>query len=162
PVPAEPPAPVATAAPRASPPAAAPLHGEARPEPEPWPDRLAQPPLPGGVAGRAAPGEGPAPPPAAAPGDPPPPVLAPERGGAARAFPYAAGAGLLRPRGPLAPARLFRLLRRATPAPPRVTALLDDLAPARRPRLLCSARARVPFSHGLLRPTIVLPAALAE
>jgi beta-lactamase regulating signal transducer with metallopeptidase domain len=56
---------------------------------------------------------------------------------------------------------LLRLLRAARPAPAALADWFAEVAPGRRPRLLVSERARVPFSCGLLRPTVVLPAALA-
>jgi beta-lactamase regulating signal transducer with metallopeptidase domain len=60
---------------------------------------------------------------------------------------------------------LWRLLRRAEPAPEAVSRVFAEVvqgqtAPARRPRLLVSRRLRVPLSCGLLRPTVVLPADL--
>jgi beta-lactamase regulating signal transducer with metallopeptidase domain len=159
PVPADspppPPAPTPIAAPATAPPG--PAVGEAPPEAQAWAD------LPDVAADAEAPR---AAEPAPAPPVPAPPAPAPfwtaERVVAALVVAYAVVAGLLLLRWLLAHALLFRLLRQATPAPPRVAAIFDELAPARRPRLLCSERARVPFSHGLWRPTVVLPAALAE
>jgi beta-lactamase regulating signal transducer with metallopeptidase domain len=59
---------------------------------------------------------------------------------------------------------LWRLLRSARPAPPHAARLFAELAsgltPA--PRLLIADRLHVPVSCGLLRPTVLLPAALAE
>jgi hypothetical protein len=56
---------------------------------------------------------------------------------------------------------LWRLLRSAEPAPEPVVRLCDELRGRRpRPRLLQSARVGVPFSFGLWRPTVVLPAEL--
>jgi beta-lactamase regulating signal transducer with metallopeptidase domain len=57
------------------------------------------------------------------------------------------------------------LLRGAEPAPPELAEQFAELGAARlrrRPRLLLSRRVRVPFSFGLLRPTVVLPCGLAE
>jgi len=59
---------------------------------------------------------------------------------------------------------LWRLLRSARPAPPAAARLFAELAsgltPA--PRLLVADRLHVPVCCGLLRPTVLLPAALAE
>jgi hypothetical protein len=57
---------------------------------------------------------------------------------------------------------LWRLLRAAGPAPEAVARLFAAMTGAarRRPRLLVSGRLRAPISCGLLRPTVVLPAAL--
>jgi membrane-associated protease RseP (regulator of RpoE activity) len=58
---------------------------------------------------------------------------------------------------------LRRLLARPGPVPEGVSRLFAAMtAGRRRPRLLVSRRARVPFSCGLLRPTVVLPLGLAE
>jgi beta-lactamase regulating signal transducer with metallopeptidase domain len=58
---------------------------------------------------------------------------------------------------------LWRLLWLAEPAPEPVARLLAEMTGGRhRPRLLVSRRLRVPLSCGLLRPTVVLPAALCE
>ena len=58
---------------------------------------------------------------------------------------------------------LARLVRTASPAQPWLASLLTSLGPSRRPpRLLVSGRCRRPLSCGLLRPTILLPAALAR
>jgi hypothetical protein len=58
---------------------------------------------------------------------------------------------------------LWRLTRSARPAPERVVRLFAEIAGTRRRvRLLSSERAGVPFSFGLLRPTVVLPAVLCE
>jgi hypothetical protein len=76
---------------------------------------------------------------------------------------YAAGAALLLGHRLLGHAALARLLRRTRPAPPSVERVFAELTVAgRRPRLRVSGRVRVPFSCGLLRPTVVLPAAFAE
>jgi beta-lactamase regulating signal transducer with metallopeptidase domain len=58
---------------------------------------------------------------------------------------------------------LWRLLRKAEPAPVAVARLFAEMTPGKRPpRLLISHRLRVPLSCGLLRPTVVLPASLCE
>ncbi|HVS34847.1 MAG TPA: M56 family metallopeptidase [Gemmataceae bacterium] len=58
---------------------------------------------------------------------------------------------------------LHRLLRRCVPVGGRAAELFAEMAgPGRRPRLLASRHVRAPFSCGLLRPTVVLPAALCE
>ncbi len=58
---------------------------------------------------------------------------------------------------------LARLVRSAQPAPAGVRRLCLELCLSRRvPRLLVSPRVRVPFSFGLFRPTIVLPADLLD
>jgi hypothetical protein len=48
------------------------------------------------------------------------------------------------------------------PAPAEVARLFAEMAPQCRARLLVSDRVRVPFSCGLLRPAVVLPAALCR
>jgi hypothetical protein len=76
---------------------------------------------------------------------------------------YAGGAALLLGHWLLGQFALWRLLRRAAPAPPWLNRLLAEMAADRpAPRLLVSGRVRVPFSCGLLRPAIVLPARLCE
>jgi beta-lactamase regulating signal transducer with metallopeptidase domain len=72
---------------------------------------------------------------------------------------YAALALLLLLRWLFAHAALAWLLRGARPAPARIRDILAAIT-SRRPRLLIAPRARVPFSCGLLRPTMVLPACL--
>ncbi len=59
---------------------------------------------------------------------------------------------------------LWQLLRTAEPAPKPVAKLFAAMSREWRikPRLLVSSRLRVPLSCGLLRPTVVLPAALCE
>jgi beta-lactamase regulating signal transducer with metallopeptidase domain len=58
---------------------------------------------------------------------------------------------------------LWRLVRSAEPASGSVFDLCDELRRGRpNPRLLVSPRVRVPFSFGLLRPTIVLPRWLCD
>jgi Zn-dependent protease with chaperone function len=54
------------------------------------------------------------------------------------------------------------LLRGARPAPEHVQEVLDELSPRPPARLVVSSRARVPFSFGLLRPTMVLPECLVD
>jgi hypothetical protein len=74
---------------------------------------------------------------------------------------HAVGAAFLLSRWLLGHWALARLLRGATPAPPEVARLFEAMRPAgRRARLLVARRLRVPLSFGLLRPTVVLPAAL--
>ncbi len=74
---------------------------------------------------------------------------------------YGCAAALLLVRLLLGRVALGRLLRAASPAPARAARLFAQMVPGR-PRLLVSPRVRVPFSCGLVRPTAVLPAALAE
>ena len=58
---------------------------------------------------------------------------------------------------------LWRLLRGGEPVTGRAADLFGEMAgDGPRPRLLSSRRARAPFSCGLLRPTVVLPAGLCE
>lgn len=58
---------------------------------------------------------------------------------------------------------LWRLLRRSEIVPSAVAELFQSMtASCQRARLVLSRRAHVPFSCGLLRPTVVLPATLAE
>jgi hypothetical protein len=74
---------------------------------------------------------------------------------------YAACALLLLGHWLLGQVALGRLLRRAAPAPQRLTRVLAELTPGRpAPRLLVSSRVRVPFSCGLWRAAVVLPARL--
>jgi beta-lactamase regulating signal transducer with metallopeptidase domain len=75
---------------------------------------------------------------------------------------YAGVAGLFLLRWLLAHAALAWLLRGARPAPASVAEILEELAPGRKSRLVVSPRVRVPFSYGLLRPTMVLPASMAD
>jgi hypothetical protein len=76
---------------------------------------------------------------------------------------YGCGSAFLLARWLLGHFALWRLLRRAGPAPGPVAQLFEEMA-ARLPwaRLLVSGQVRAPFSCGLLRPTVVLPAALTE
>ncbi len=114
-----------------------------------------------------------APPPAA-----PAPVRRACRGGGG--FPIVVGLGLQshrvrggrtvprRGRGPARPlaaglVALRRLMRRCEPVRGRAARLFAEMAgEGARPRLLASAHARAPFSCGLLRPAVVLPAGLCE
>ncbi len=74
----------------------------------------------------------------------------------------AVGAGLLG-RWLLGWVALRRLMRRCEPVRGRVARLFAEMAgDGARPSLLASAHARAPFSCGLLRPTVVLPAGLCE
>jgi beta-lactamase regulating signal transducer with metallopeptidase domain len=75
---------------------------------------------------------------------------------------YAAGSALLLGRWLLGHLALARLLRSARPAPAGVLQLCAELCSDRPPRLLVSPRVRVPFSFGLIRPTIVLPVDLSD
>jgi hypothetical protein len=76
---------------------------------------------------------------------------------------YAAGASLLLGHWLLGHLALWTLLRRAVPAPSWLAGLLAEITEGRSaPRLFVSGQVRVPFSCGLLRPTIVLPARLCE
>ncbi len=76
---------------------------------------------------------------------------------------YAAGSALLLGRWLLGHLGLARLLRSCQPAPAVVRELCTELCGDQSlPRLLVSPRVRVPFSFGLLRPTIVLPLDLSE
>jgi Zn-dependent protease with chaperone function/TolA-binding protein len=75
---------------------------------------------------------------------------------------YATVAGLFLVRWLLAHAALAWLLRGATPAPAPVIEILDELSPPRGSRLVVSSRIRVPFSYGLLRPTMVLPESMVD
>lgn len=75
---------------------------------------------------------------------------------------YLTGVAILLAHRLLGHVALSRLLRRTRPAPPRVERVFGELpAPGRRPRLRVADGVRVPFSCGLLRPTVVLPAAFA-
>jgi beta-lactamase regulating signal transducer with metallopeptidase domain len=75
---------------------------------------------------------------------------------------YGCAAALLLGRWLLGHLALWRLLRTASAAPAQVARLFAEVGAGRRSRLLVSRRVRVPFSCGLLRPAVVLPAALAE
>jgi Zn-dependent protease with chaperone function len=75
---------------------------------------------------------------------------------------YSAIAGLFLLRWLLGHVALAWLLRGRKPAPPPVRRVLEELVPARLPRLVVSSRIRVPFSYGLLRPTMVLPESMLE
>jgi membrane-associated protease RseP (regulator of RpoE activity) len=107
----------------------------------------------------------PAAPPAAAPPQAPPApasVAWPGRLLLALFALYALGGCLLLGRWLLGHVALARLLRQAEAAPEATVRLFGELAPGCRARLLLSRRVRVPFSAGLLRPVLVLPAALAN
>jgi beta-lactamase regulating signal transducer with metallopeptidase domain len=73
---------------------------------------------------------------------------------------YGVGVAVLLARLLVGYVALYRLLRRAVPAPAAAVRLLQELRPRCRVRLLVSRRARVPFSCGLVRPAIVVPAFL--
>jgi hypothetical protein len=77
---------------------------------------------------------------------------------------YAAGAALLILRWLIGYVLLWRLLRTAVTAPLPVRELFEQMTAdwRRKPRLLVSQRLRVPASCGLLRPTVMLPAALSD
>src|SRR5690606_29334321 len=74
---------------------------------------------------------------------------------------HAAGAALMLLRWLFGLVGLWWLVRGAVPVPVRVRRLAEGLGAGGRVRLLASRRVRVPFSYGLWRPTVVLPAALA-
>jgi hypothetical protein len=74
---------------------------------------------------------------------------------------YALGAGLFLGRWLLGHIGLYRLVRDVDPVPERVGRLFEAMNPGRA-RLRTSRRTSVPFSCGLLRPTVVLPTSLAE
>ncbi len=78
------------------------------------------------------------------------------------AIAYAAGAAVFLGRWLLGHLLLWRLLRAAAPAPAAAANLFAAMTAGQRrlPRLLVSRRLRVPFSCGLLRPTVVVPASL--
>ncbi|MFO0840849.1 MAG: M56 family metallopeptidase [Gemmataceae bacterium] len=62
----------------------------------------------------------------------------------------------------LAHLAVWWLLRKRRPVPPAVAALFAEMAWPRRTRLVVTDRVQVPFSVGLFRPTVVLPAGLVE
>jgi beta-lactamase regulating signal transducer with metallopeptidase domain len=76
---------------------------------------------------------------------------------------YLAAATVLLARWLLGWVGLRRLVRRCEPASGRAARIFAELTEGRlRPRLLASRHARAPFSCGLLRPAVVLPAGLCE
>jgi hypothetical protein len=75
---------------------------------------------------------------------------------------YAVVAGVFLGWWLLGHAVLWWWLRRREPIPVRLAALWGELSPGRNVRLVVSPRARVPFSCGVWRPTVVLPARLAR
>ncbi len=75
---------------------------------------------------------------------------------------YAAVAGGLLIRWLLAHAVLWWWLRQTAPVPRRLRWLWQEMKGLRRVRLVVSPRVRVPFSCGLWRPTVVLPAWLMK
>jgi hypothetical protein len=75
---------------------------------------------------------------------------------------YVCGAGFFVGRWMLGHLALGRLLRRTGPPPERAARLFREMAGPRKARLLVSDRVRAPFSAGLWRPTVVLPAAVAD
>jgi beta-lactamase regulating signal transducer with metallopeptidase domain len=76
---------------------------------------------------------------------------------------YGIGAGLLFARLLIGHLALARLLRRTLPAPPHVVLVLNEIAGREtRVRVRVAECVRVPFSCGVLRPTIVLPRGFAE
>jgi beta-lactamase regulating signal transducer with metallopeptidase domain len=76
---------------------------------------------------------------------------------------YFAGAALLLLRWLLGHVVLWRLLRRTERVPSAIARVFDSMTrDCQRPRLVLSRRAGVPFSCGLLWPTIVVPARLAQ
>lgn len=62
----------------------------------------------------------------------------------------------------LANLAVWWLLRQRSPVSPAVAALFAEMAWPRRTRLVVTDRVQVPFSVGLLRPTVVLPTGLVE
>jgi beta-lactamase regulating signal transducer with metallopeptidase domain len=78
-------------------------------------------------------------------------------------FAHLAGAAFLIVRLLLGYLGLWRLARAARPAPERVARLFAEVAgERRRVQLLTSERIGIPFSCGLLRPTVLLPAELCD
>jgi beta-lactamase regulating signal transducer with metallopeptidase domain len=76
---------------------------------------------------------------------------------------YALAAGLILARWLVGHAVLWWMLRQTEPVSEELSRLFEELAGGlRQPRLLVSDRVRVPFSFGLFRPTVVLPAGLAR
>jgi beta-lactamase regulating signal transducer with metallopeptidase domain len=76
---------------------------------------------------------------------------------------YVLGAAFILCRWLIGYAGLWRLVRCAQPAPARVARIYATMGGGPRcPRLLMARRLRVPISCGLLRPTVVLPAALCD
>jgi beta-lactamase regulating signal transducer with metallopeptidase domain len=75
---------------------------------------------------------------------------------------YAGGAALMLGHWLLGHVALLRILRTTEPAPEQVTAMFARMSGRRRVRLRMSRRVGVPFSCGVFRPTVVLPAGLAE
>jgi hypothetical protein len=75
---------------------------------------------------------------------------------------YALAGGLLLGRWLLGYVGLWWLLRRTEAVPPTLARLFADMTHGRRARLVLAPGVRVPFSFGLWRPTVVLPAALGH
>lgn len=75
---------------------------------------------------------------------------------------YAAVAGALLLRWLAANLALRWLLRSRRPVPVPLAELFTEMAPAGGVRLVVSSRVQVPFSFGLVRGTVVLPARLVE
>jgi hypothetical protein len=75
---------------------------------------------------------------------------------------YGAGVALFLGHWLLGQIALWRMLRKAVPAPALIRMRFDAMVPSRRTRLLVSDRLRVPLSCGLFRPTIVVPQALCK
>jgi beta-lactamase regulating signal transducer with metallopeptidase domain len=79
-------------------------------------------------------------------------------------FAYLSVFGLLAARLLIGHIGLWRLLRRAQPAPETALDLFHEMARdfRRCPRLLVSNRLRVPVSCGLITPTVIVPAGLCQ
>jgi beta-lactamase regulating signal transducer with metallopeptidase domain len=76
---------------------------------------------------------------------------------------YGLGAAFILTRWLIGYVGLWRLVRTAEPASPRVARVFATMsAEPHRPRLLIARRLRVPISCGLLRPTVVVPASLCD
>src|SRR5262249_46109007 len=113
--------------------------------------------------GAAAPASSPPAEPAAAPAPASPPTWSLADVARWVGLAYLGLAALLAGRWLLGQVLLGRLLRSARPAPAAAAPPFLSMArspPA--PRLLVSSRLRVPLSCGLLRPTVVVPAALCD
>lgn len=90
----------------------------------------------------------------------PPPLDVPGLLASGLLLAYAAGAAYFALRWLVGVIGLARLLRSCRPVPAWVETAARALHPG--VRVLCSPRVEVPFSCGVFRPTVVLPAGLAE
>jgi len=90
----------------------------------------------------------------------PPPLDVPGLLASGLLLAYAAGAAYFALRWLVGVIGLARLLRSCRPVPAWVETAARALHPG--VRVLCSPRVEVPFSCGVVRPTVVLPAGLAE